>query len=83
MKPIYYKILTSILFLLIPILCFGIFNTMVSKTYETNNPNDCTSIITGIDLCKSINNMKIYIGIDLVIIIFLIIFKKKIVKNVA
>lgn len=84
MKPIYYKILISFLFFLIPIFCLGIFNTMVSKTYETINPNDCISLITKIDLCKSIRNMKIYLVIDIILIMMLLILKNKIIeKNVS
>ena len=83
MKSKYFVILLIILVLLIPIQIFGIINTMVSLKYETENPSDCISRITGNDLCNSIKNMKISIGIDVLIIILLLVFKKKIIKNVA
>lgn len=57
---------------------------MVSLKYETDNPGECISIVTGVDLCKAIRNMKIYAVVDSIIIIILLIFKNKIVKkNVA
>ena len=84
MKTKYYKTLIIILLILVPIFIFGIINTMVSQTYEIQNPNECISIVTGTDLCKAIRNMKIYIVIDIILIIFLVIFKTRIVKkNVA
>jgi len=83
MKYKYFVILIIVLILIIPIQIFGIINTMVSLKYETENPSDCISRITGIDLCNSIKNMKISIAIDFLIILLLLIFKKKIIKNVA
>ena len=42
---------------------------MVGQTYEIQNPNECISIVTGIDLCKAIRNLKIYIAVDIILII--------------
>lgn len=80
MKLKYLNILTILLALLIPILVFGIFNTKVSLKYETENPNDCISIISGKNLCKSIRNLKIYSGIDIIIVYALLMFRNKIKK---
>ena len=60
MKAKYFKILIIILIILVPIFVFGIVNTMVSLKYETDSPKDCISKITGVNLCNSIQNIKIY-----------------------
>ena len=79
-KTIYYILL--ILFGLgIPLNIFGIINTMASLKYETDNPTDCISMITGIDLCKSILEMKIWILICALLIIALFIFRKHLLKT--
>ena len=84
MKLSYFKILLITLVLLIPFFAFGILNTMVSLKYETDNPAECISKISGVNLCNALRNMKIYIAIDVIIIVFLLILKNKIVKkNVA
>jgi len=46
---------------------FGILNTMVSVKYETNNPGDCISNISGKDLCQIISNLKIVSGISVLV----------------
>lgn len=65
----------------IPILIFGIINTMVSIKYETENPGDCISLISGDNLCAAITQFKIIIAINIVIIIILMIFRKRINKK--
>ena len=54
MKAKYFRFLIIFLVILIPIFIFGIINTMVGQSYEFQNPNECISIVTGIDLCKAI-----------------------------
>lgn len=54
---------------------------MVSLKYETENTNDCISMISGVDLCKWIKNTKIYIVIDAIVIFTLLIFRKKIISK--
>ena len=61
---------------------YGIINTMVSLKYETENAGDCISKVTGDNLCESISNFKIYFSISLVVLILLLAFKSKLVKNV-
>ncbi len=72
MKAKYFKILIIILIILVPIFVFGIVNTMVSLKYETDSPKDCISKITGVNLCNSIQNIKIYIALDIILILLLI-----------
>lgn len=55
---------------------------MVSLKYETENAGDCISKVTGDNLCESISNFKIYFSISLVVLILLLAFKSKLVKNV-
>ena len=75
-----YKIILIILILLIPIFIFEIFNMMVSLKYETENMNDCISLITGDDLCKEIKVFKILSAITILLVCLILIFKKKIIK---
>jgi hypothetical protein len=79
-KTILY-ILTSTLTISIPVLIFGLVNTLVSIKYETENPGDCISSVSGDDLCSAINRFEIIIVINILIIITLIIFRKRIIKK--
>ena len=81
MKKIFYYILLSISILGIPLFIFGIINTMVSMKYETENPEDCISLVTGADLCQTIIILKILIGFSIVISTFLIILRKKFLRK--
>ena len=81
MKAKYFKILIIILIILVPIFVFGIVNTMVSLKYETDSPKDCISKITGVNLCNSIQNIKIYIALDIILILLLMLFKNRIIKK--
>lgn len=66
----------------IPLFVFGIINTMVSLKYETENPTDCISSVTGQDLCLTINVFKRLILICVVILILLFVFRKRLLgKN--
>ncbi len=79
-KTIYY-ILLSISILGIPIFSFGILNTMVSIKYETENPNDCISLLSGQDLCFTINVLEGLIVICVIALIPLLIIRKRFLKN--
>ena len=61
MRKFYWAVLI-ISFVIIPICGYGILNTMVSLKYETENPGDCISLTSGIDLCQTILYFKITIG---------------------
>jgi len=60
MRRIYFAILVVSL-ILIPIIGFGIVNTMVSLKYETENLGDCISTVSGIDLCRILRCLEIVI----------------------
>ncbi len=81
MKKTIFYILISILTISIPVLIFGIVNTMVSIKYETENPGDCISTISGANLCAAINRFEIIIAINITLIIGLMIFRKKLITS--
>ena len=81
MRSKYFNRLILGLIILIPIFYFGIFNSKVSLQYETNNPGDCISQISGRNLCQDIEQMKILITIDIIVIVLLMLFRKKIIKD--
>jgi ABC-type Mn2+/Zn2+ transport system permease subunit len=78
LKRVNYYIVLIISGLGIPLFAFGIINTMVSLKYETVDPTDCISSITGQDLCLTINVLKGLILVFAIIIISLLIFRKRI-----
>jgi ABC-type Mn2+/Zn2+ transport system permease subunit len=51
---------------------------MVSLKYETENPTDCVSLVTGQDLCLTIQVLKALIVACIALIVLLIIFRKRI-----
>lgn len=69
-----YNIILSILVISLPVNLFGILNTMVSLKYETENPGDCISSVSGIDLCSAITWMKVMIIVAVLLIIYLLYF---------
>ncbi|MFT5822388.1 MAG: ABC-type Mn2+/Zn2+ transport system permease subunit [Crocinitomix sp.] len=78
MKQILYYILFSISVLAIPYFIFCMANVGISLKYETENPKDCISLVSGRDLCQSIINLEILVGLCVIVIITLIVFYKKI-----
>jgi hypothetical protein len=65
---------------IILICCFAILNTMVSIKYETENPGDCISLTSGVDLCQTIIYLKLLIGVcsfGILISIYKLTLKKK------
>lgn len=78
-KLLYFSLITiSILGILVA--PFGIVNTMVSLKYETENIQDCVSNVSGENLCDTIRNLKIVFVLCVLLLIFLIYFRKKILK---
>jgi ABC-type Mn2+/Zn2+ transport system permease subunit len=77
-KKIIFYTLIGLSVLGIPVFTFGIINTMVSLTYETKNPTDCVSLVTGQDLCLTIQVLKALIVACIASIVLLIIFRKRI-----
>jgi hypothetical protein len=79
-KIIYYTLL-SISILGIPFFLFGNVNTMVSLKYETENPGDCISLVSGQDLYLTITILQGLILLCMVCIVLLLVFKKRILKQ--
>ncbi len=77
-KKITFYTLIGLSILGIPVFAFGIFNTMVSLKYETNNQIDCVSLVTGQDLCLTIQVLKGLIVACILTLIILIVFRKRI-----
>ena len=83
MKRKVYFIILSLLVISLPINIFGIFGAKVSLQYETNNPGDCVSTFSGINLCDSIIRMEVLLAVAVILIYFLLYFKNKILKTKA
>jgi len=59
------------------IFAFGIINIMVSLKYETDNSSDCLSVVTGQDLCFTIQVLKGLIIACFATIVILFVFRKR------
>lgn len=81
MKRRIFSILLIVSLLGIPFFAFGILNTMVSLKYETDNMNNCISLVNGHDLCLALRINQILLVACILIPISLLIFKKKILKK--
>ena len=79
-KKIIIFILIGLSVLGIIVFVFGIINTMVSLKYETDNPIDCISLVTGQDLCLTIQILKGFVVVCIMAIILLTIFRKRILQ---
>jgi ABC-type Mn2+/Zn2+ transport system permease subunit len=80
-KKTIFFVLIGLSVLGIPVFAFGIFNTMISLKYETNNPTDCISLVTGQDLCLTLQILKGLAVACLAIIILLIVFRRYFLSN--
>lgn len=81
MRKTVYNTIISLLILVILVSVFGVINTQVSLKYETENPKDCISVITGRGLCLWIKSLKIIIIVCLILTSGLISFRHKIIKD--
>ncbi|MDP9956724.1 hypothetical protein J2X97_002383 [Epilithonimonas hungarica] len=81
MRKQVYNAIISLLILVILVSVFGVINTQVSLKYETENPTDCISVITGRDLCLWIKSLKIIIIVCLILTSGLISFRYKLIKD--
>lgn len=79
-RKLLYFLLIAISILGIFVTPYGIVNTMVSLKYETENIQDCVSNVSGENLCDTIRNLKIMFVFCVLLLIFLIYFRKKILK---
>ena len=81
MRRTVYNTIISVLILVILVSVFGVINTQISLKYETGNPKDCISLVTGRDLCLLIKSLKIIIIVCLILTSGLISFRYKVIKN--
>lgn len=79
-KKIIFFVLIGLSILGIPLFAFGIINTMVSLKYETDSPTDCISLVTGQDLCLTIQVLKGLIVACILIVILLMVYRKRFLK---
>ena len=77
----FYYIILAIIILIIPIVFYMIINTMVSIKYETEGVETCISSVTGKNLCSQIDQLKVTIYIDMIVMIFWLALKNLIVKK--
>jgi hypothetical protein len=70
MKQVFYIILLLLAFAGIPLLIFAIVNTLVSIKYEAND--GCISSVTNQNLCNQLLLLKIFLALDLILLILLI-----------
>ncbi|WP_295676026.1 hypothetical protein [uncultured Empedobacter sp.] len=77
----YYNIILAIIILIIPVVFYMIINTMVSIKYETDGVDTCISTLTGKNLCSQIDQLKVTIYIDMIVMIFWLALKNLIVKK--
>ncbi|WP_313270325.1 hypothetical protein [Epilithonimonas vandammei] len=68
MRRAVYHTIISILILVILVSVIGVVNTYVSLKYETGNPKDCISVVTGRDLCLWMETQKIIIIACLILV---------------
>jgi hypothetical protein len=79
-RKIIFNVLLGLSTLGILVFVFGIINTNVSLKYETDSPKDCISLVSGQDLCFTIQILEGLVLACLVTIIILLIFRKRILK---
>lgn len=60
---------------------YTIVNTMVSLKYETENQNDCISLVNGQNLCYTIRFFQITFIVSLILLFVLLNFRKKILES--
>ncbi len=77
----YYNIILAIIILIIPIVFYMIINTMVSIKYETDGVDTCISTVTGKNLCSQIDQLKVTIYINMIVMIFWLALRNLIVKT--
>lgn len=81
MKKQFYIIILGLCFIGVLVFEFFAYNTMISLKYETKNITDCTSLVSGTDLCQMIKILHVLaISCSVIFIVFLI-FKNKLMVN--
>jgi hypothetical protein len=80
MKKSVYQTIISLLILVIVMSVFGVFKTSVDLKLETQNPNECISVISGRDLCQQMLVLKIIIIFCLIIVSGMLSFRSRLLK---
>lgn len=80
MRKNIYRFLLNLSGLGIPVLAYGIVNTTSKLKTEVNNPGDCISQVSGVNLCVSIHLMESGMVLCVVILIMLLLFRKRILR---
>lgn len=76
-----YQTIISLLILVILVYVIAIVNTEISLKYETDNPKECISKITGKDLCEFIKTSKIVVIVCLILVSGMISFRYKLIRE--
>jgi len=82
MKKQTYIIILASAFISVLVFEFFAYNSMVSLKYETKNITDCTSLVSGIDLCRMIKVFHLLAVLCGLIFIGFIIFKNRLIKKI-
>lgn len=69
MKKSVFYIITAIIIGFVPVLFYSIIQTMLSIQNETDAIETCISKITGENLCSKIDQLKVWIYIDLIVLV--------------
>ncbi|GAB2794001.1 hypothetical protein GCM10027275_43760 [Rhabdobacter roseus] len=70
----------TVVVLAILFFAFGILNTLVSLKYETADPDDCISSVTGYDLCYMLSMFEILLFLSFIIGTLLLVFRRRILR---
>lgn len=81
MRKSMYQTIISLLILVILVYVIAIVNTEISLKYETDNPKECISKITGKDLCEFIKTSKIVVIVCLILVSGMISFRYKLIRE--
>ncbi|MNK33691.1 hypothetical protein D3C87_521840 [compost metagenome] len=81
MKKSVYQTIISLLILVIVMSVFAVVNIQVSLKYETENLEDCISLVSGRNLCQELLVSKIIIVICLIIVSGMLSFRNTIVRD--
>ncbi|WP_282629031.1 hypothetical protein [Empedobacter sedimenti] len=81
MKKTIYYIILGLIICVIPFLFYFIIDTMLSIKNETDGIETCISKLTGKNLCSQIDQLKVGIYIDLIVMVIWLALKNFIVKK--
>jgi hypothetical protein len=81
MRSIWVKLLIYVLYLVALLNAYAILNVMVSKKYETENPGECISLITGDDLCAALKSSKLITAVSFIVATMLVFIRSLLARN--